>query len=69
MTLKKSWQKYGKPLWMKELSLNRVKNIVAKGEIAQYEKFLLLLQCFQKSSAAEASESVCMRERVNAQFA
>ena len=40
--------------------LNRVETIVAKGEIACYEQFLLLSQCFQKSSAAEASKSVCM---------
>ena len=36
---------------------------MAKGEIAHYEQFLLLSLCFQKPSAAEASESVCMRER------
>ena len=38
-------------------------NNMAKGEIAHNEHFLLLPQCFQKSSASEASESVCMRER------
>ena len=38
---------------------------MAKGEIACFEQFLLLSQCFQNPSAAEASESVCMRERVN----
>ena len=38
--------------------------IVAKGEIAHHAQFLPLPQCFQKSSASEASESVCMRERV-----
>ena len=38
--------------------MNKVENIVAKGETACYEQFLLLPQCFQKSSAAEASESV-----------
>ena len=37
----------------------RVENIVAKGEIAHYEQVLLLAQCFQKSSAAETSKSVC----------
>ena len=46
-------------LWQK------VKNIVAKGEIARFEQFLLLSLCFQKPSATEASESVYMRERVN----
>ena len=35
-----------------------------KGEIASYEQFSLLKQCFQKSSAAMGSESLCMRERV-----
>ena len=38
-------------LWLK------VENIVAKGEIA-YEQFLLLPQCFQKLSAADASKGV-----------
>ena len=42
-----------------------MKNIVAKGEIAHYEQFLLLPQCFQKTSAAEAPETICMWERVN----
>ena len=31
---------------------------MAKGEIAHYEQFLSLPECFQKSSAAEASESI-----------
>ena len=31
---------------------------VAEGDIAHYVQFLLLLKVFQKSSAAEASESV-----------
>ena len=35
----------------------KVENIVSKGEIAHY--------VFKKPSAAEASESVYMRERVN----
>ena len=43
--------------------MNKVENIVAKGEIARFEQFLLLTQCFQMSSAAEASESVYMREK------
>ena len=38
---------------------------MAKGEIACFEQFLLLSQCFQKSSASEASKSVYMLERVN----
>ena len=37
---------------------------MAKEEIARFEQFLLLFQCFQKSSAAEASESVYLWERV-----
>ena len=44
-----------------------VKNIVEKGEIVHYEQLLLLSQCFQKSSAANASECVCRCERVNKQ--
>ena len=45
---------------MRVESLNIVENIVAKGEIARNEQFLLLPQRCQKLSAAEASESVCM---------
>ena len=43
----------------------KVANIMARGEIARFEQFLLLSECFQKSSAAESSESVYMWERVN----
>ena len=42
----------------------KVEKIVAKGEIDHYDQFLLLPQCFQMSSASEASESVYMKERV-----
>ena len=49
---------------MNEHLLNIVENIVTKGEIARFEQFLLLSQCFQKLFAAEASEIVCMCERV-----
>ena len=42
--------------------MNKFENILANGEIAHYEQFLLLPQCLQKSSAAEASESVCIWE-------
>ena len=41
-------------------SLEKVENIVTKGEIAHHEQFLLLPQCFQKSSAADASNCVGM---------
>ena len=44
--------------------MKRVTDIVAKGEIAHFEQFPLLSPCFQKSSAADASERVCMWERV-----
>ena len=47
--------------------MNRVENIVAKGEIAHHVQFFLLPQRFQKSSPAEASESVDMWERVKSQ--
>ena len=41
-----------------------VEKIVGEGKNAHHEQFLLLLQCFQKtSSAAEASERNCMWER------
>ena len=41
-----------------------VEHIIAKGEIARFEQFLLLSKCFQYASAAEATESVYMWERV-----
>ena len=50
---------------MKEQILNKVEIIVAKEEIAHHEQFICLSQCFQKSSAAEAPESVCMWEGLN----
>ena len=37
--------------------MNRVENILAKGEIAHYEQFPFLSQCFQKSSAANVSNA------------
>ena len=43
-------------------------NIVAKGEIACFEQFLLLSLFFIKPSAADASKSVYMRERDNYPF-
>ena len=33
-----------------------VENIVGKGEIARYEQFLLLPQCFQNLSVVDASK-------------
>ena len=37
---------------------------MANEELAHYEQFLPLPQCFQKSSAANPSECVCMWEGV-----
>ena len=45
---------------MKVVLFKKVEHIVANGEIAHYEQFLLLPQFFQKSSAAEAWEGVFM---------
>ena len=42
---------------MRVVSLKRVENSVAKGEIAHYEHLLLYPYCFQKSSAADVSTS------------
>ena len=42
-----------------------VENIVTIEVIAHYERFILLPQCFQNSSAAEVSEKIYMREGVN----
>ena len=52
---------YRKFLKMKENLLNNVENTDVKGGITLNDKFLLLSQLFQKSSAAEVSEkeSLC----------
>ena len=42
MAFNTSWQKRGKPLMLKVQLLDKVDNIVAKGEIAHHEEFLLL---------------------------
>ena len=49
---------------MRDLLLNRVEHIVAKVEIARFEQFLLLPQCFQKSTVGDASKCVYTLERV-----
>ena len=43
-------------------SLDRFENIGTKEEYAHYEHFLLLSQCFQKSSTTDASKCVYMRK-------
>ena len=43
----------------------RVENTVGKGEIARYEQFLLLPQCFQKACFQGASKGVIVWEWVN----
>ena len=48
---------------MKEYKLNKIKNILAKGEIDQYEQFHLLPQCIQKLFSADASKSVNIIEK------
>ena len=45
-----------------ESSLNRLENTVGKGEIAHYEQFLLLQQCFQKACFPGASKGVIVWE-------
>ena len=45
-----------KTLFIKDLLLNKVENIVAKGEIAHYKQYPLLPQSFLKLSTAEASK-------------
>ena len=42
--------------------------MVTKGEIARFEQYLLLSPCFKKLSAAEASENVSIRKRVNEMY-
>ena len=55
-----SYQNYEKCLYMKVYLLTKVEKIVAKVEIACFEQFLRLSQCFQRLSAAEATASVYM---------
>ena len=42
------------------LNLNTVETLGLNGEIDHYKQFFRLPQCFHNSSAAGASESVCM---------
>ena len=42
----------------------QVENTVGKGEIARYEQFLLIPQCFQKACFPGASKGVTVREWV-----
>ena len=46
------------------MTVNKVENTVSKVEIAHHELFLLLPECFQNPSPAEASESIYISERV-----
>ena len=48
---------------MDNLICLKVENIVAKGEIAHFEQFLLCHYVLKKLSAAEASESVYYEEK------
>ena len=50
---------------MKKKLSKQVKNIVGKEEIARYEQFLLLPQCFQKACFQGASKGVIVREWVD----
>ena len=47
-----------------QLLLNRLENMVTKGEIARLSNFFFCRHVFKKPSAAEASESVYVWERV-----
>ena len=62
---KTSCSKCEKYPYLKVELLNKVENIVTKGEIKHDEYFLLLSQFFFKLSVAEASKCVYRWERVN----
>ena len=47
---------------------NRVENTVGKGEIACHKQFLLIPQCFQKTSTADTKKSGLVWERVKKVF-
>ena len=53
--------------WMDNLWL-KVENIMAKGEFAVFVQFFFCHYVFRKTSAAEASEIVYMRERVQKDY-
>ena len=48
--------------------MNRIKNIVTKGESVNHEQFLLLPQCFKNESAVESAERLCMWENAKVGF-
>ena len=54
--LSKNWEKV---LLIKIQLMYKVKDSVSKGEIAHHDKFFVLLHCFQKLSATDASKRVC----------
>ena len=57
-----------KNIWanISKTSVNvNVFNYLELTTLRHYDQFLLLPQCFQKSSTAEASEIVCMWEKDN----
>ena len=55
----KIWKKLG--IWLSD----GVENIVGKEEIAPYEQYLLLPQCFQNLSIVGASKWISVDQRVN----
>ena len=46
------------------MSSKGVENTVGKGEIAQYERFLIFPQCFQKTCTADTLKPGLVWERV-----
>ena len=60
---KENLNKNMETLYMKKYLLNKVENIVAKGEIAHNRQFFLLPQYFQKLTPIEVSDIVYMWER------
>ena len=53
---------------MKEKLLKPFENVLAKGEFAHYEKFLLLTHVFKNSFAVDLSLGIYIWERVNDLF-
>ena len=50
---------------MAESSPERIENNVGKGEIARFEQFLLIPQCFQKTYTPDTYKPGLVWERVN----
>ena len=52
-TLKNNWSKLRKPSLNEKIFIELLRNIVTQGEIAHYDQYFFLQQCFTKLSPAD----------------